>query len=103
MGADRTAVYVYQYGPPPAMAALLAAAKVQREDDLWRTYMAEISWIPAALMVNERKPERFPDLLNALRGNQPAKDERSAKEIIDGILNKLRADVEEKKVKHDTV
>ena len=78
MGADRAAVYVHQYGPPPAISAMVSAARVQREDELWRTYMAEISWIPAALMAQKCKPPRFPDLLNKCRSNCPAEHNRSA-------------------------
>lgn len=90
MGADRAAAYVYQYGPPPAISALVSVAKVQRENDLWRMYMAEISWIPAARGLRKEKPPRFPDLLNELRGNRPAEDNRSSDEIIEDLKKKLR-------------
>lgn len=73
---------IYRYGMPPGCAALTALLNEQREEKLWRSYVAQCAWRMDRFLGGKELPT-YDSMLKP-------RETRSAEQIKNQILTKLR-------------
>lgn len=75
------------------MGALVALAERDAEEQLWRTYVAEMTWSAARALHGKNFP--FPPFSQLCRRDGKVADTRTAEEIRKDMIAQLKKDVME--------
>ena len=76
---------VWMYGPPPSIKALRGFFQMQRDEERWQEYMADMTWA----LVKAVKPKFGGKMYSAIVHKDRVQDSRTGQEIVDGVRKEL--------------
>lgn len=87
-GPSKVRSTVYRYGAPPCMAAIASLLEEDQKQEMWQTYVADMSCRMVHAWSKKCKIPYYSEIVG--KAKPARKDSRTGQEIVDNIIKKRR-------------